>query len=136
MRARSPATGNRAAVPRRRPHAILGNASGAALITTVIILLLLGALGAALGGMVNTHLSNVMLEVDRLQAVYLAEAGLARASYEMAKDRDLFGGDGVGTIPVTAFGPGYFWVTKEPEARVLRGVGVVRDVHRVLANRY
>jgi hypothetical protein len=107
-----------------------------ALLTTVIILLLLGALGAALAGMVEARLVSVTVELDRLQAAYLAEAGLARALYEITNDRDAFGPNGVGVISPTAFGPGYFRVDKYPESRTLVGVGSVRDIQRVIVNRY
>ena len=109
--------------------------SGVALITTIIIFLLLGSMGAALIGMVQNRLLSVNLEVDRLQASYLAEAGLARAMYETTKDRDVFGG-GLGTIPPTGFGPGYFQVQQDPKSRTLLGLGVVRDVRRVIVNKY
>ena len=138
MRGRNPASGNRgapreAAGVRRRA---IDPPRGVALITTVIILLMLGSLGAALVGLLQARLLSVTLEVDRLQAAYLAEAGLARALYEMTRDRDAFGNDGVGVIPPTAFGPGYFRVDKEPKSRSLIGVGVVRDVQRVIVNKY
>ena len=107
-----------------------------ALITTVILLLMLGALGAALMNMMQARLLSVTLEVDRLQASYLAEAGLARALYEITKDLDEFGNDGVGIIPPTLFGPGYFRVDKDPKNRLLIGIGVVRDVQRVIVNKY
>ena len=105
------------------------------LITTIIILLLLGSMGAALISMVYNRLLSVSLEADRLQASYLAEAGLARALYEITKDRDIFGG-GLGTIPPTSFGPGYFQVQQDPKSRTLLGLGVVRDVRRVIVNKY
>ena len=120
MRARSRASGKR----------------GIALITTIIILLMLGALAAVLAGMVETRLLSVTLEVDRLQAAYLAEAGLARGLYEISKDRDEWGSDGRGAIPPTGFGPGYFTVQQDPKSRTLLGVGVVRDVRRVIVNKY
>ena len=120
MRPKNPATGN----------------AGVALITTVILLLMLGAIGAALIGMVYARLMSVTLEVDRLQAAYLAEAGLARSLYEITNDRKSFGDGPVGAIPPTLFGPGYFLVQKNPESRTLVGVGVVRDVRRVIVNKY
>ena len=109
---------------------------GIALITTIIIFLMLGSLGAAIIGMVHSRLLSITLEVDRLQAAYLAEAGLARAIFEIGKDRKYFGTGPVGAIPPTAFGPGFFAVAKYPESRTLVGIGVVRDVRRVIINRY
>lgn len=97
---------------------------------------MLGAMGAALMGMVHSRLLSVTLEVDRLQAAYLAEAGLARALYEVTKARDEFGNDGIGAIPPTGFGPGYFQVQQDPKSRTLLGLGIVRDVRRVIVNKY
>lgn len=108
---------------------------GVALITTIILLALLGSMGTALIAMVHNRLMSVTLEVDRLQAAYLAEAGLARALYEISKDRDTFGG-GLGTVLPTGFGPGYFQVQQDPKSRTLVGLGVVRDIRRVIVNKY
>lgn len=109
--------------------------TGVALITTIILLALLGSMGTALIAMVHNRLMSVTLEVDRLQAAYLAEAGLARALYEISKDRDTFGG-GLGTVLPTGFGPGYFQVQQDPKSRTLLGLGVVRDIRRVIVNKY
>ena len=120
MRVKNPAIGER----------------GLVLITTIIILLMLGALGAALTGLVFNRLLSVSTEVDRLQSAYLAEAGLARGLYEIAKSRNVFGGSGIGDIPPTGFGSGYFLVQQDPKSRTLLGVGVSREVRRVIVNKY
>ncbi len=125
MRGKRPASGKS-----RRAEA------GVALITTIILLLMLGSFGAALNGMVHSRLLSATLEVDRLQAAYLAEAGLARATYEISHDRDFFGKDGIGMIPPTLFGPGYFQVEHRPQAKALVALGVVADVRRVIVSRY
>ncbi len=110
--------------------------SGLTLLTTLIILLTLGSLGAALGGLVNSRLQSVTLEVDRLQASYLAEAGLAEALYEITNARDVFGKDGIGRIPPTSYGRGYFLVEHDVESKSLVGVGVVGGIRRVIVSRY
>jgi type II secretory pathway component PulK len=109
---------------------------GFALLTTIIVLLALGALGAALTGFVNSRLQSVSVEVDRLQAAYLAEAGLAQAIYEITNDRDAFGRDGIGRIAATSFGPGFFAVEHDPESKSLIGVGVVGGIRRVIVSKY
>ena len=124
MRGRRPASGE------------LPADAGIALITTIILLLMLGSFGAALNGMVHARLTSATLEVDRLQAAYLAEAGLARATYEISHDRDFFGNDGIGMIPPTRFGPGYFQVVHRPESKALVALGVMADVRRVMVSRY
>ncbi len=110
--------------------------SGVVLIATIIILLTLGALGAALTGLVNSRLQSVTLEMDRLQAAYLAEAGLAEAIYELVNSRDFSGKDSIGKIPLTPYGAGYFLVEHDPESKSLVGVGIVAGVRRVIVSRY
>ena len=108
---------------------------GIALVSVVIILLFLGAVGAALIGMVYSRLVSVTLEIDRLQAQYLAEAGLAQGLYEIKTGLDVFGG-GRGSIPVTALGPGLYQVIQDPKTSTLTSIGVVRDVRRVSVVKY
>ena len=108
---------------------------GVALITILILLLFLAALGAALIGMVYSRLSAVTLEIDRLQALYLAEAGTAQGLYEIKTGLDIFGG-GLGSIPVTVLGPGAYQVTQDPKTSTLTAIGVVRDVRRVNVVKY
>ena len=108
---------------------------GVALITMVILLLFLGSLGAALISMVYARLMAVTLEVDRLQAQYLAEAGLAQGLYEIKTGLDVFGG-GRGTIPITVLGPGFYKVDHDPKGKALVAVGGVRDVRRGIVIKY
>ena len=120
---------------RIKPPALGETRSGVALITVVILLMFLGALGAALISVVYARLSAVTLEVDRLQAQYLAEAGIARGLYEIKTGLDTFGG-GRGAVPVTALGPGLFKVDMDPKTSTLTAIGVVRDVRRVIVTKY
>jgi hypothetical protein len=115
-------------------HAKKAN-SGLALITVIIILLFLGMLGAALISMVYTRLVATSLEIDRLQAKYLAEAGHAKALHEISTGLDVFGG-GRGNIPATALGAGFYVVYQDPDLKTLTGIGVVRDVRRELVIKY
>ncbi|MBI3333595.1 MAG: hypothetical protein HYZ93_05850 [Candidatus Omnitrophica bacterium] len=108
---------------------------GAALITAIILLLFLGSIGASLSSMVYSRLLAVNLEVDRLQAQYLAEAGIAQGLYEIKTGLDVFGG-GRGSIPVTVLGPGLYKVDQDPKSSTLVAIGVVRDVRRVIVTKY
>jgi len=112
------------------------NSRGVVLLTTIILLLMLGSLGAALTGWIHSRLISTTLEVDRLQAVYLAEAGLAQALHEISNSRDLFGNDGIGVISPTSYGRGYFKVDHYPLAKSLVGIGLVGDIRRVIVSRY
>ena len=108
---------------------------GIALITLILILFFLGAIGAALIGMVYSRLLSITLEIDRLQAQYLVEAGLAQGLYEIKTGLDVFGG-GRGNIPATALGPGAYQVIIDPKTSTLTSIGVVRDVRRVSVVKY
>ena len=108
---------------------------GVALITVIILLVFLGSLGSALLGAVYARLSAITLEVDRLQAQYLAEAGIAQGLHEIKTGLDVFGG-GRGAIPVTALGPGFYKVDMDPKTSTLVSIGIVRDVRRVVVTRY
>ena len=114
---------------------MVNGSKGLSLITTVILLAFLGSLGSALLAAVYARLSSVSLELDRLQAEYLAEAGLAQALYEIKTGLDTFGG-GRGNIPVTAMGTGAFRVEQDPTSFTLTSIGVVRDVRRVIIIKY
>ncbi len=108
---------------------------GTALITVIIILMFLGSLGAALISMVYSRLSAVTLEIDRLQAQYLAEAGLAQGLYEITTGLDVFGG-GRGNIPLTVLGPGIYKVDHDTKSKSLVSIGVVRDIRREIVVKY
>ena len=129
---RNPASGNSAGVIASPAGA---KQSGLALITLIILLLFLGSVAASLSGMVYSRLSAVSVEMDRMQAQYLAEAGLAQALYEIKVGLDVFGG-GVGVIPPTALGPGYYRVEQNSKSSTLVAIGVVRGVRRVIVNKY
>lgn len=85
--------------------------------------------------MVYARLGAITLEVDRLQAQYLAEAGLAQGLYEIKTGLDVFG-EGRGAIPVTALGPGLYKVDIDPKSGTLTAIGVVRDVRRIVVIKY
>lgn len=93
-------------------------------------------IGVALNSMVYARLATVIVAVDRLQASYLAEAGLARALHEVTNGRDIFGDDDIGVIPLTVYGPGRFQVEHRVESSSLLGIGMVGDVRRVIVYRY
>lgn len=132
MQARNPTSGSPLVIARARSAR---SNLGVALITVVIILMFLGALGTALIAVVYSRLSAVTLEVDRLQAQYLAEAGIAQGLHEIKTGLDVFGG-GRGAIPVTALGPGFYKVDIDPATSTLTAIGVVRDVRRVIVTKY
>jgi len=121
---------------RNSQFAIRNSSRGVALLGTVILLLTLSMIGAALNSMVYARLATVILAVDRLQASYLAEAGLARGLHEVTNGQDIFGDDDIGVIPLTVYGPGRFQVEHREQSSSLLGIGMVGDVRRVIVYRY
>jgi hypothetical protein len=108
---------------------------GVALITALIILFFFTSLGASLIALVYSKLTSVIVEVDRLKAEYLAEAGMARALYERTTGLDT-DGNGIGNIATTFFGEGYFQVEHDPQGQSLLAIGVVHEVRRVSFIKY
>ena len=80
---------------------------GSILITCLILLSTLTVYGGVLVSSVYERSLRIGLEVDQLQALYLAEAALARSLYEVKalEDQD---GDGLGSIPLTQLGSGTY----------------------------
>ena len=108
-----------------------GSASrrGTILISCLIILATLTVYGAVLVSSVYERSLLVTLECDRLQALYLAEAGLARAISEVKslKDKE---GDGLGTIAKTKLGRGFYYAVHDPGTLSIVGVGDVNGIQR------
>ena len=64
------------------------NKQGAILVTTIIILSFLAVLGMSLIVYLLSRTTKATLELDRLKAFYLAEAGIARSVHELKIDKD------------------------------------------------
>lgn len=108
---------------------------GTALIATLIILFFLTLLATAITGMVFSRLTDITLEVDTFKALCLAEAGMAKALYEMSTgiDEDE---NGIGNIDPTPMGEGVYRVSNNPEGQSLTSVGVVHGVRKVVFIKY
>lgn len=108
---------------------------GVALITVLIILFFFTSLGTSLVALVRSRLTSVTVEVDRLKAEYLAEAGMAKALYERTTGLDT-DGNGIGNIATTYFGEGFFKVDHDSEGQSLLSIGVVRSIKRISFIKY
>src|SRR3990167_8018159 len=102
---------------------------GSILIACLIILAILTVYGGVLVSVVYERSLNISLEVDRLQALYLAEAALSKSLHELKTLRDS-NGDGLGTIPKTQLGNGIYFAINDPGMFAIVGVGESNAVQR------
>lgn len=111
------------------------NNKASVLITTVIVFAFFSTIGLALIALLYSHVTSIQLESDRLKAMYLAEAGIAQALYELrvGKDTDNIG---IGNIKSRKLGEGKFWVEHDMQTSTLTSVGEVNNVRRILRIRY
>lgn len=109
--------------------------SAVVLISTVIILVFLAALGMSLIAFLYSRLSYAQMQLDRLKALYLAEAGISRAIWELRFERDP-DADGPGNIPPTKLGDGSFWVRHNFQTSTITSTGEVNKIRRTVQIRY
>lgn len=102
---------------------------GSILIACLIILSVLTIYGAVLVSAVYERSLHVTTELDRLQAFYLAEAGIAKSIQEVKSMSDR-NSDGLGTIPKTKLGRGTFQAIHDPGTLSITGIGEVNGVQR------
>ena len=111
------------------------NEEGAVLITVIIILLFLAVLGMSLTAFLFSRSVTNTMELDRLKALYLAEAGFSKAIYELRWDIDPEA-NGVGNISPTKLGDGTYEVRHNFQTSTLTSLGKVNKIRRVVQIRY
>ncbi|MBI4357746.1 MAG: hypothetical protein HY584_00465 [Candidatus Omnitrophica bacterium] len=114
---------------------LLHKRRGSILIACLIILTTLTVYGGVLVSVVYERSLNISLEVDRLQAIYLAEAAVAKSLHELKTLRDA-NGDGLGTIPKTPLGKGVYYAVHDPGTLSITGVGESNAVQRRVQIKY
>ena len=113
----------------------LGNNGGTILITILIVLFFLSVMGLSLITYLFSRLTKVNLEADRLKAMYLAEAGIARAVYEIRKDRDS-DHNGVGNVLKTPFAGGFYKASHNFQTSIITATGEFNAVRRTVQVKY
>ena len=111
------------------------NVKGAILITTIIILVFLTVLGMSLIAFLFSRTAYSQMQLDRLKSLYLAEAGLSKAIWELRFDVDP-DGDGPGNIPKTKLGEGLFWTRHDFQVSTLTATGEVNKTRRTVQIKY
>jgi len=108
---------------------------GSVLIACLIILAVLTVYGGVLISTVYERSLMVSLEVERLEALYLAEAALARALQEVKSSKDS-DGNGLGSIEKQKLGKGIYYAEHDPGTLAITGVGDVNGVIRRVQIKY
>ena len=108
---------------------------GAVLLTTIIVLVFLSTLGMSLISLLLTRTMHTQMQLDRLKALYLAEAGVFKAILELKSGNDV-DGDGAGNIPKQELGDGHFWVSHNFQSSTLTSKAKVNGILRVVQMQY
>jgi len=108
---------------------------GAVLIVSIIILLFLSVMGMALISYLYSQQVKVMLELDRLKAFYLAEAGISKSICELRRDSDE-DGNGVGNVVKTQLGEGFYRAYHNFKNSTITGIGEYNQVSRRVQIKY
>lgn len=114
---------------------MIGDKKAAVLITTIIILAFLAVLGMSLIAFLFSRTAYSQTQLDRLKALYLAEAGISKAIWELRFDIDP-DGDGQGNIPKTKLGDGFFWARHNFQTSTLTSTGEVNKARRTVQIKY
>ncbi len=112
-----------------------GRNKGAVLITAIIILVFLSVLGMSLITYLYSRQARSTLELDRLKALYLAEAGISQSIYELRWDRDL-DNNGVGNVLDAQLGGGAYKAIHNFQTSTITGIGEYNKVRRIIQIRY
>jgi len=113
----------------------LKNRDGAILLTTILILIFLSVLGLGLMTYLMSRQAKSNLELERLKALYLAEAAIARSIHELRIDNDE-DNNGLGNIIATSLGGGSFRANHNFQASTITGIGEYQGVKRTIQIKY
>lgn len=102
---------------------------GATLLLAIIIISSLSLVGFSLVNLTLSRITRVDLEINKVKALYLAEAGIAKSLYEVKKGIDPHG-DGIGVIPLTKFSDGEFRVIYNAALFTFTAIGKINITER------
>ena len=113
----------------------LKNQKAAVLISVLIVVGFLSVIGLSLLALVFSRVISVELEMNRIKAFYLAEAGIAASINELKKDVDV-SRTGTGNILRTKFHGGYYEAKVNQRLGTITGIGDSADVLREIEIKY
>ena len=108
---------------------------GAILLGALIILLTISLIGATLSSLFLSVTTVAEVDVARAQALYLAEAGIAQAVYQLRMAGAL-GGEVQQKMPPAPLGVGVYEVNHDVANALITSTGKVRGVRRAVQIKY
>jgi len=114
---------------------ICGKNNGSVLISVIIVVSFISILGMSLIALLFSRMTYSALQLERLKANYLAEAGISRSIWELKFDLDA-DGDGVGNVSRTRLGDGYFWARHDFQNSLITATGEVNGFKRTFQIKY
>lgn len=112
------------------------NKRGAILLMALIVILAISLLGATLIALFFNVLTSSQLELDRVSALYLAEAGIAKAISVLKNQAGIFSAQPGQIIAPTQLGSGSFEVHNDFQQSTIISIGKSHGVKRVIQLRY
>ena len=104
---------------------------GATLLLAIIIISSLTLFGMSLVNLTISRVSSVDLEIEKVRALYIAEAGIAKSLNELKRGIDP-DGDGIGVIKPTQFAGGSLEVTYNSAMFTFTSIGRVNKTERAV----
>ncbi len=108
---------------------------GTILLTVIVMLVFLAVMGMSLLGLLFSRATITFLELDRLKAFYLAEAGIAKSINELRLNID-YDGNGIGNISRMKLGDGVFWARHNFPTFTITATGEVNKIKRTIQIKY
>lgn len=108
---------------------------GTILLTVIVVLVFLAVMGMNLLGLLFSQLSISILELDKLKAFYLAEAGIAKSINELRHNID-YDGNGTGNISKMRLADGTFWAWHNFPTFTITATGEVNEIKRTIQIKY
>jgi len=105
------------------------------LLGVLIIMLTTSVIGATLASFFLSVTTVAEAELARAQALYLAEAGIARAIHQL-RQAGRFGGSAPPQVPPTSLGEGQYEMFHDVTAGLITATGTVRGVRRTVQIKY
>ena len=120
---------------RHSVHSLTRRPTGAVLFAVLLILLTISLIGATLASFFFSVTTVAEVDLARAQALYLAEAGIAKAIHQVQQAGSL-GGEAQQQIRAVPLGDGEYDTAHDLVAGLITSTGKVRGVRRTIQVKY